>query len=57
MVCLGRSFQPLMCWRVRIQTALPTGRTPSPVLSRCYCRDIYRCVCAPPDDTGLAALY
>ena len=28
LVCLGRSFQPLICCRVRIQTAWPTGGTP-----------------------------
>ena len=28
LVCLKRSFQPLICWRVRMKTALPTGGTP-----------------------------
>jgi hypothetical protein len=29
LVVLGKSFQPSICWRVRIQTALSTGGTPN----------------------------
>ncbi len=30
LVCLGRSFQPLICCWVRIQTAWPAGGAPCP---------------------------